>query len=310
MPNLISIIAVVLVWSLILAVVIKLWWYPMWIDNLAERRFRNYNKEPEAPRVEGDEGYTRSRMWLFRAGFRSQWALPFFVAATVLGIVIGLVFRQYLRVNVVPRVVEMLHAFPGNIGNAFEPLAILSPWVVLIFCAILPLMIVRQARQRRLDRVAADLPVTMELLATLCESGLGFDAAVERIMGTLGRKRPLVAEFNSFRLEVLSGRQRIECFRRLAERVDYSPFTVFISAVVQAEQVGSSISSVMRSQAEDMHSRRREQAMEFVMSRPIKLLLPMVVGFLPGVFVWALGPVFFDLVSTLTGLLSPAGRLK
>ena len=83
---------------------------------------------------------------------------------------------------------------------------------------------------------------------------------------------------------------------------------MFISAVVQAEQVGSSVSIVMRAQAEDMHSRRREQAMEFVMGRPLKLLLPMVVGFLPGVFVWALGPVFFDLVQTLTGLISPSGR--
>jgi tight adherence protein C len=306
----ISVVITIVLWAIILAVVVRLWWYPMWIETLAERRMKRYSKAPEAPVAAGDEGYSWSKRWLFMAGFRSVWALPIFVTATALGVVAGLLVRQLLQARLVPPAQAILLSFPGDIGRAFVPLVIIAPWAAFVLCCVAPWLYVRLRRRKRLERIGADLPVTMELLATLCESGLGFDAAVERIMGTLGRDRPLVAEFNSFRLEVMSGRPRIECFRRLAERVDYSPFTVFISAVVQAEQVGSSISGVMRAQAEDMHSRRREQAMEFVMSRPIKLLLPMVIGFLPGVFVWALGPVFYDLVTTLTGLVSPAGRVR
>ena len=303
-----AILIVVALWIAIFVVVFRVWWYPMWIDYRAERRFQRYVADEPEVVEEGDEGYVWSRKWLFVAGFRSRWALPGFLLATLFGIILGLMVRHMLQVSFVPIGRKMLEAFPGNVGQAFVPLVIIAPWVAMFFCVLVPWLYVRSARQRRLDSISQDLPVTMELLATLCESGLGFDAAVERIMGTLGRERPVVAEFNTFRLEIMSGRARVDCFRRLAERVDYSPFTVFISAVVQAEQVGSSVSIVMRAQAEDMHSRRREQAMEFVMGRPLKLLLPMVVGFLPGVFVWALGPVFFDLVQTLTGLISPSGR--
>lgn len=300
----------ILLWTAILGVVIVVWWYPLFIEYRAERRLKRYVEDEPEVVEEGDEGYTLSRRWLFVAGFRSRWALPVFLVATLIGIILGSMVRAMIQASAVPQAVKLLEAFPGNVGHAFVPLALIMPWVAFFMFAAAPYLFVRAARQRRLDQISSDLPVTMELLATLCESGLGFDAAVERIMSTLGRKRPVVTEFNTFRIEIMSGRARIECFRRLADRVDYSPFTVFISAVVQAEQVGSSVSTVMRAQAEDMHSRRREQAMEFVMGRPLKLLLPMVIGFLPGVFVWALGPVFYDLVSTLTGLISPVGRLK
>jgi tight adherence protein C len=68
--------------------------------------------------------------------------------------------------------------------------------------------------------------------------------------------------------------------------------TIFISAVVHAEQVGSGVSDVLRRQADDVRDRRRERALNLAQSLPVKLLFPLVICFLPAIFVFTLGPVF------------------
>ncbi len=68
-----------------------------------------------------------------------------------------------------------------------------------------------------------------------------------------------------------------------------------MSALAQAEQVGMCISGVLRRQADDMRSRRREKANAFAAALPVKRMLPLVVCFLPGLFVWTLGPFFLQL---------------
>ena len=144
-------------------------------------------------------------------------------------------------------------------------------------------------------QVERDLPVTLELLATLAEAGLGFDAALDRILGSNPADRALVQEFRTFQSEVLAGRSRVECLRRLGRRLDVTSVTILVSALVQAEQIGSGIAEVLRSQAEDLRQRRRERAMEFSMALPVKLLFPLVICFLPGIILFTLGPAFYDL---------------
>ena len=60
----------------------------------------------------------------------------------------------------------------------------------------------------RVAQVERDLPVTLELLATLAEAGLGFDAALDRILTSQPSERALVQEFRTFQAEVLAGRPR------------------------------------------------------------------------------------------------------
>ncbi len=112
-----------------------------------------------------------------------------------------------------------------------------------------------------------------------------------------GRTRPtaLVQEFRTFQAEVLAGRPRVECLRRIARRLDVTSVTILVSALVQAEQIGSGIADVLRSQAEDLRQRRRERALEFSMALPVKLLFPLVICFLPGIVLFTLGPAFYDL---------------
>jgi len=66
-------------------------------------------------------------------------------------------------------------------------------------------------------------------------------------------------------------------------------------ALVQSEQMGTGIAQVLRRQADDLRDRRRQQANAFAMTLPVKRMLPLVVCFLPALFVWTLGPAFVQL---------------
>jgi tight adherence protein C len=86
---------------------------------------------------------------------------------------------------------------------------------------------------------------------------------------------------------------------------------VFVSAVVQAEQVGAAMATVLRQQALDLRNRRREDAMALAMALPVKRLFPMIICFLPGIFVATLGPTFFEFfqyADTVLRLQSFGGR--
>jgi tight adherence protein C len=152
------------------------------------------------------------------------------------------------------------------------------------------------------------LPITLELLATLGEAGIGFDAALERILGSQVADRPLAEEFRTFQLEVLAGRQRVACLRGLARRLDIPAFTIFISALVQANQLGSGVADILRRQVEEMRNRRRERALTLAASMPVKLLFPLILCFLPGIMIAALGPALYQFFQLIDALNRSRGR--
>ena len=184
---------------------------------------------------------------------------------------------------------------PPVVGDLLSPIAYMAPWTVFLILALLPWLVVRRARRQRVEQVEQDLPISLELLATLSEAGLGFDAALARVLDSLMEDRPLGREFRTYQSDLLAGRTRVESFRRLARRLDVSSVTILVSALVQAEQLGSGIAQALRRQADDLRDRRRERANAFAMALPVKRMFPLVVCFMPGLFVWTLGPFFVQL---------------
>ena len=148
-----------------------------------------------------------------------------------------------------------------------------------------------------------DLPLSLELLATLSEAGLGFDAALARLLESLGDDRPLAREFRSYQADLLAGRTRVESLRRLARRLEVTSMAILVSALVQAEQLGSGIAQALRRQADDLRDRRRERANAFAMALPVKRMFPLVVCFMPGIFIWTLGPFFVQLFQIADNLM-------
>jgi tight adherence protein C len=189
---------------------------------------------------------------------------------------------------------RLVGSVPGGVGDIFLPFVYLLPWTIAGIFAAAPIIVVRDARNRRAEQIDRDLPLFLELLATLSEAGLGFDAGLDRILTNQPTRRALAEEFRAFQLETLAGQPRVRSLRNLARRANVASMRILTSALVQAEQVGMGVAAVLRRQAIDLRERRRERALAAASTLPVKLLFPLVSCFLPAIFVFTLGPTFFQ----------------
>jgi tight adherence protein C len=236
------------------------------------------------------------RRWLFLAGYRERTAPAVMVTATLVVFALGLAVVFIIhKAGLAGELLRNLALLPPGVGDLFMPIAYLAPWIMFLMFALWPLLVVRRSRRDRVEKVEQDLPISLELLATLSEAGLGFDAALSRVLDSMHEDRPLSREFRTYQSDLLAGRTRVEALRRLARRLEVSSVTILVSALVQAEQLGTGIAQALRRQADDLRDRRRERANAFAMTLPVKRMFPLVICFMPGIFVWTLGPFFVQL---------------
>ena len=246
--------------------------------------------------------------WLARAGYRRPNAVAVFVAATLAFTVAGVIVSQIYRLVLLRPLIDMVAAVPGSAGDMLVLVLQGGPWILLVLSACVPTLLVRTTRRARVRAVEQDLPLALELFATMAEAGLGFDAALTRIVRAQGTDRPLIAEFVNFQHDVLAGIPRAQALRQLARRVDVPSLTSFASALIQAEQVGASMAETLQHQAVDLRQRRREHALLQAQALPVKLVFPLVICFLPGIFVSTLAPVLYQMVQVADSVLRSSGR--
>ena len=132
------------------------------------------------------------------------------------------------------------------------------------------------------------LPDVLDLLTISVEAGLGFDAALAKVVEKM--EGPLVDEFRQALAEVRMGRPRREALRDVAARADAQPVSNFIGAIVQAEQLGVPIAKVLQIQSNQLRIERRQRAEEAAAKAPVKMLFPMVGCIFPTIFIVILGP--------------------
>lgn len=246
--------------------------------------------------------------WLFLAGFRGRGASAAFVLTTIaLSLVGGTCLVLLLMSRIPDDMSRLASAIPGGVGDLLQPVALIAPWLIFAEWVALPYLYVRRRRQQLVARVGMELPLFLDLLATLSQAGLSFDMAVQRILAYQPFNRPLAREFRMYQAELLAGQQRVRALRGMAERLDVPAFSNFVSAIVQAEQLGAGIAEILRRQADDLRERRREQALAMALATPTKLIVPMVACFLPGIFVVALGPLMLQFIRLLDGVMRQVG---
>jgi tight adherence protein C len=149
-----------------------------------------------------------------------------------------------------------------------------------------------KARGRR-ERIRADLPDALDLLAVSVEAGLGFDGAIAKL--TEHMEGPLAEEFGLTLGEMRIGESRPDALKRMSERVDAPELSSFTRAIIQADQLGTSLGRILRVQAADTRLRRQAAAEERAMKAPIKMLFPTVLFIFPAMFLVILGPAFLNL---------------
>ena len=246
--------------------------------------------------------------WLLLAGYRRPGAASFFGLACLASLLAGVAVAQALRVAVLPQMIGVVLDIPGGVGEALAAILQAGPIIAFVILAFIPVLVVRAARRNRVCAVEQNLPLVLELLATLAEAGLSFDAALARIVRSERAMGPLTSEFVTFQRDLLAGVPRLQALRQLAKRVDVTALTIFVSAIIQTEQVGASVAETLRHQANDLRDRRREQALMLAQALPVKLVFPLVACFLPGIFVSTLGPVIYQMIQVADSVMRPVGR--
>ena len=159
---------------------------------------------------------------------------------------------------------------------------------------LVPDIMLNAWKNERQNKILKDLPDILDMLSVSVEAGLGFDAALQRVVEKI--KGPLSEEFRQALNEIKLGKPRREALKDLAARVEVDDVSTFISSLIQADQLGVSIANVLRVQADQVREKRRQRAEEKAQKAPIKILIPLVFFIFPAIFVILLGPALIQFV--------------
>lgn len=217
----------------------------------------------------------RLRTRLTHAGLRAPHAANLYLASKVilcLGLGLGLLALNANLARPLGRAIE-LTVFLMGIGF-YAPNAWLAGRI--------------RERQRTIERA---LPDALDLLVTCVESGLGLDAALNRVAGEIRLASPLLAdELALVAAEMRAGLGRGDAFRRLAERTGVEELRALSAVIIQTQIFGTSIARSLRVQSEGMRVRRMQRAEERAGMASVKMTIPLIVFIMPSLFAILLGP--------------------
>ncbi len=176
---------------------------------------------------------------------------------------------------------------------------------LIILCAgiggafgfFLPDLLLLNAGQKRQAKLQAALPDALDMLTVCVEAGLGFDAALAQV--ARNTEGPLAAEFARALQEMQIGKSRAEALRAIVERTTVIELRAFVSALVQAGELGIPIARVLREQSKEMRVRRRQRAEHKAQQVGVKITFPLILCIFPALIVIVVGPGVIELSQTL-----------
>lgn len=155
----------------------------------------------------------------------------------------------------------------------------------------LPDMFVSNKIQRRQESIMRAFPDALDLLLICVESGMSIEAAFTRVAAEIGvQSVELAEEFGLTTAELSYLPDRRLAFENLAKRCGHSGVKAVAAALNQAEKYGTPLGSALRVTAQENREMRMQEAEKKAAALPAKLTVPMIVFFLPCLFVVILGP--------------------
>jgi len=155
----------------------------------------------------------------------------------------------------------------------------------------LPLMFLKNRLQRRQISIRRAFPDTLDLLLICVESGMSIEAAFKKVSEQIGTQSLALAEELTLTMAELSYLpDRRQAYENLARRTDIDGVKSVCIALQQAERYGTPLATMLRTMAQENRDMRMSEAEKKAAALPPKLTVPMIVFFLPVLFVVILGP--------------------
>jgi tight adherence protein C len=198
-----------------------------------------------------------------------------------------------LSAVMVPVSFFLLFAWTGSLTT----LALVVVFFLVGVGLVLPFLWLRRTVRNRKLAIWRRLPDMFDMVTVCVEAGLGLDAALRQVSTKL--KGPLADEIALTLRQVGMGRPRREALEDMVYRIDVQEVTTFVNAVIQAEQLGTSLGRVLRAQSFSLRVARRQRAEEIARRAPIKMVFPLVLFIMPAFFIVTVGPMVIHFLNYL-----------
>lgn len=176
----------------------------------------------------------------------------------------------------------------------FEPVTILLGVAAMGLAGFfLPKIIVKNHILKRQEVINLAFPDALDMMLICVQGGIGLEQTIHRVSEETSEHSPILAE----ELGILSAEMGMLNDRRaalqdFARRVGSGSAKSFATAIIQAEQYGTSVSNAMRVIADELRDQRMAEAERKAAALPPKLTVPMILFFLPALFIVILVPAF------------------
>lgn len=161
---------------------------------------------------------------------------------------------------------------------------------------LLPRLLIKNMADKRKQEIGLFFPDALDMILICVQGGIGLEAAISRVGGAVAESSKILAEelgILSAELSLLNDRKA--AYKGFAERSGSPAARSFVTSMIQAEQYGTSISKAIRVLADESRELRMSMAEQKAASLPPKLTVPMILFFLPPLFVIILGPAFMGM---------------
>ena len=167
--------------------------------------------------------------------------------------------------------------------------------VIAAFGVWYPLIWVNDQVKKRHLQISRARPYSLDLLTLSVEAGLDFTGALAKVVEK-GKAGPLREELQIVLKQLKMGKTREEGLKAMIVRVDLPALTTFVTALIQADKMGTSLGKVLRIQSTQMRIDRTQRAEKLAGEAPVKMLFPLIACIFPTVFMVLFGPIVFKML--------------
>jgi len=223
---------------------------------------------------------------LARAGYRGQGHLTTYLfmrfATPIILFILGFVYLELFIPGTRPLYLNLVYAIGLGLLGSY-----------------LPVLLLKNTTTKRQTSIRRAWPDCLDLLLLCVESGMSVEHAFKRVAREIGQQSAELAEeltLTTAELSFLEDRTR--AFDNLGRRTGLDGVRSVMTALIQAERYGTSVGQALRVMAEEGREQRMNEAEKKAAALPPKLTVPLILFFLPVLFIVIITPALIKVFAT------------